>query len=186
VIRYEVAVSADAAALEIEMVLPAGLDPRLTVEPAALGFVEDVRRWDGAAWEALPETGGAPRADCRRSECRIKYRFQLVRAAAAIDDPDTAAARGDALVAPVSTWLLRPARLPPGGLRGRVHVTAPPPLTFVTGLSPVPDAADTYWFEPLPGFVSPYSAFGRFVDEKIRIGGATLVLAIATPGLDRD
>ncbi len=185
-IRYEVAVSADAAALEIEMVLSAGLDPRLTVEPAALRFVEDVRRWDGAAWRALPETGGAPRADCRRGECRIKYRFQLARAAAAIDDPDTAAARGDALVAPVSTWLLRPARLPSGGLRGRVHVAAPPPLTFVTGLSPVSDAADTYWFEPLPGFVSPYSAFGRFVDEKIRIGGATLDLAIATPGLDRD
>jgi len=185
-IQYDVAASPGAADLEIEMALPPGLDPRLIVDPAAIGFVEDVQRWDGAGWTPVLSVAGAPRADCRRTGCRIKYRFHLARAAAAIDDPDTAADRGGALVAPVSTWALRPEHLPDSGLRGRVHVVAPPPLAFVTGLAPVPGAADTYWVALLPGFVSPYSAFGRFDDEKIRIGGATLDLAIASPALDGD
>lgn len=186
VIRYEVAASTDAADLEIEMTLPPGVGARMTVDPAALGFVADVRRRDDAGWTSAPVSGGAPRADCRRTGCRIRYRFHLARAAAAIDDPDTAAARGDTLVAPASTWLLRPEQLPGGGLLGRVHVVAPSPLRFVTGLAPVTGAADTYWFEPLPGFVSPYAAFGRFADETILIGGATLDLAIASPALDGD
>jgi hypothetical protein len=186
-IRYEVTASAGAIDLGVEAELPPRLGSTFTVDPQAVGFVDGVGRAEGSGWVALPRTGNAWSAPgCRSTGCRIRYVFHLARAARSIDDPDTAATRGETLVAPASTWLLRPQPLPEAGLPARLHVRVSPPLAFVTGLPPVAGAASTFSVELLPSFVSPYSAFGQFHDEEVQIGGATLRLAVATPALDRD
>jgi hypothetical protein len=196
-IRYEVVASPDANDLLVEMELPPGLDSRLTIDPEAAAFVDDVRSVDvdGKVSEPVPALGN-PRATwspggCAARPCRVRYHFHLRAAARAIDDPDTAAVRGEALCAPVSTWLLRPAHIDetvPGqagvqGLQGRLHVVVTWPLTFLTGLPPVPRSDDTYVVTFLPHFVSPYSAFGHFQRERLSVGGADLELGIATPAL---
>jgi hypothetical protein len=186
-IRYEVVASKNAADLQIEAELPAGLGSTLAVDPVAGPFIDSLFQYRSGQWIAV--TGGQPgwrASGCARSGCRVRYVFHLRAAAEAIDDPDTAAVRGTALVAPASTWLLRPEPLPDGVLRGRVHVTVPDPLAFVTGLPRVAGVASTYAVALLPFFVSPYSAFGRFDVERLSIGGADIQLAVAAPSLTED
>jgi hypothetical protein len=220
VIRYRVVASLDAAELVVELELPAGLDSALAIDPDAAAFVEEVRSVDAARAESRPlhAIGGGVWAltGCGVSRCLVQYRFHLRAAAQALDDPDMAAVRGDALVAPMSSWLLRPAHLAQPGnlgareLHGLVHVVVPSPLTFLTGLPRVAhemseseigrvremerqgegesqgQAGGTYVFSYLPHFVSPYAAFGRFHRETLSIGGAKLELGIAAPDLMAD
>jgi len=188
-IRYDVVASADAGELRVEVVLPRGLGDTLTVDPEAARFVDDVTRLEGEDWQAVPRGPGGWRVPgCGPSGCRLRYVFHLRAAARSIDDPDTAAARGEALVSPASTWLLRPTAMPAGNLRGRLHVAVPPPLVFVTGLPRLSgvEGTSTYTVTLLPSFVSPYSAFGRFDEQRLDAGGAELELAIAAPILGPD
>jgi hypothetical protein len=184
--RYDVVAKAGGGDLQIEMSVPAGLGSALVVDPEATAFVDDVRREESGRWITIARTAAGWLApECRSAGCQIRYLFHLRAAARAIDDPDTAAERGGALVGPASTWLLRPEALPDGGLRAQVHVTVPPPFAFVTGLPPVPGEADTYLVALLPYFISPYAAFGRFDHEEIRAGGATIDLEVES-GLARE
>lgn len=186
-LRYEVVAKADGSDLQIEVSVPAGLRSALVVDPEATAFVDDVRREEFGHWVTVARTtAGWPAPECRRSGCRIRYLFHLRAAAHAIDDPDTAAERGGALVGPASTWLLRPEALPDGGLRAQVHVTMAPPFAFVTGLPRVSREADTYLVALLPYFVSPYAAFGRFDHDEIKAGGVTLDLEVESGGLTRE
>jgi hypothetical protein len=187
VLRYEVAAGADAADLQVEVAVPPGLGGFFTVDPAAVSFVEGVSLLASGAWVPVEPIGGAWRAPaCQRRACRLRYTFHLRAAAHGIRDPDLAAVRGEALVAPPGTWLLRPRDLSDATLRGRLHVTVPSPLSFVTGLPPAREAPDTYAVALLPLFLSPYSAFGRFEVESWRIGGADISFAVAIPSLGPD
>jgi hypothetical protein len=186
-LRYEVLAKADGSDLQIETNVPAGLHSPLVVDPEATAFVDDVRREESGRWLTVARTNAGWLApECRRSGCQIRYLFHLRAAALAIDDPDTAAERGGALVAPASTWLLRPETLPVGGLRAQVHVKVPVPFAFVTGLDRVPHEADTYLVALLPYFVSPYAAFGRFDHDEIHAGGATIDLEVESGSLARE
>lgn len=186
-IRYEVVTSPDAADLSVEVSLPAGLDSALTVDPQAQAFVEGLAILESGRWISLRAARGAWRApSCRRTGCRLRYVFHLRAAARTLDDPDTAAEREQVIVGPASTWLIRPLNLPDVGLRGRLHVNTTAPITFVTGLSRMPGIDDTYDVVLLPFFMSPYSAFGRFDVQTLRIGGAALDMAVAVPALGDD
>jgi hypothetical protein len=187
ILRYQVVASPGATELSVEMEVPPGLDAAFIADPGATSFVDGVAVMDGGRWAPLVGGRDGWRAGpCRRSGCRIRYVFHLRAAAGAVGDPDTAAERGRTLLAPASTWLLRPAHLPVGGLTGRLHVTTTAPVTFVTGLPRVPGMTDTYSVALLPLFVSPYSAFGEFEVDRRRVGGVDVQFAIAVPDLARD
>ncbi|MEP6655311.1 MAG: hypothetical protein ABJA82_18240 [Myxococcales bacterium] len=186
-IRYEVIADDEATNLQIEMWVPPGSGSSFTVDPDAVPFVDNVRFSQADHWSPLHDAGGTwTLSTCRRAGCRIRYLFHLRTAARALDEPDTAADRGGAIVAPAGTWLLRPSRVHDGGLHAQLHVTTSAPLTFVTGLPRIAGQADTYSVALLPFFVSPYSAFGRFSVETLKIGGAELDLATAAPTLAAD
>lgn len=134
-IRYEVIADAEATNLQVEMWVPPGSGSSFTVDPDAVPFVDNVRFSQADHRSPLHDVGGTWNLSiCRRAGCRIRYLFHLRTAARALDEPDTAAARGGAIVAPAGTWLLRPSRVPDGGLHAQLHVTTSAPLTFVTGL----------------------------------------------------
>jgi hypothetical protein len=187
VLRYQVVASPGAAELSVEVEVPPGLDAAFIADPEATSFFDGVAVLDARRW--VPLGGGRDGwrvGSCRRSGCRIRYVFHLRAAGAALGDPDSVAERGGALVSPASTWLLRPAHLPDGGLTGRLHVTTAGPVRFVTGLPRVPGLTDTYSVTLLPHFVSPYSAFGEFEVEQRRVGGVDVLFAIAAADLTRD
>jgi hypothetical protein len=187
-VTYEVTAAGDAAELHVEAVMPAGVGATFTVDPQAVPFVDEVvaERLKGSESLAVSSAGSWTVAGCERTGCRIRYVFHLKAAAQAIGDPDTAAIRGAALVAPVSTWLLRPQPLPAQVLDGILHVVVAGPTSFVTGLPPVRDMPGKYRVALLPFFVSPYAAFGSFLRERHRVGGADLELAIEAPHLAGD
>jgi hypothetical protein len=179
-VRYLVAASPGAEVLTVE-VFP-GAARWLTLDPDLMSYVADLAvevapgRWTPVAardggW-ALPAAGA-----------HVRYRFLLGRAADAIGDVDVAARARRALVAPPTTWLVRPSTE-----RGRV----PYQLRFAGGdadtvfASPLPAVApDTYASSFGPSGIGPYAAFGPFTRESMFVGGGTVAMAVAR-GLDAD
>ncbi|HEU4539360.1 MAG TPA: hypothetical protein VFS00_34815, partial [Polyangiaceae bacterium] len=167
-----------------------GSPEELSVSEGVEPFVRDVEVERGGAWARVEPRGGSwfvP--SCPGWGCRVRYRFLLADAAAAIGDLDLAEAYGgeahggEAFVAPPSTWLLRPLEATGPG-RVRLSVATPPGVEFVTGLraeggafvAGVADVAD-----------APYSGFGRFRTRRLEVeGGAAIDLAFAPGALGLD
>jgi hypothetical protein len=151
----------------------------LRVDDEAVPFVHDVEYASGSQWLKATAGRAAWSVPCGASGCRVRYRFALRAAATTLNDADTAIASGDVVVAPPSTWLLRPAE---GALQGRFrfHVTYEAPTRFTAGTHPSPDgSADT--FEAITPMLarSSFAVFGPFHQEEIRTGSARVVVAIA-------
>jgi hypothetical protein len=109
-------------------VAAAALGP-LAVDDSAMDYVTDLTVAGEVRSPARVKEGFS--VACPAS-CRITYRFRLREAAQRIADVDTASALGGAVVAPPSTWLLRPARAFEG--RYRFRVEAPASGGFASGI----------------------------------------------------
>jgi hypothetical protein len=157
----------------------------LSVDDQATRFVQGVEYFVPGAkqtqWVAVAARGSVWPLTCR-SVCRVRYRFALHEAGVTLADADTAIAFEDIVVAPPSTWLLRPdSPTQPG--RFRVHVTALPPTRFAAGTRPSPDgAADTFEASTDALDRSSFAVFGRFDEEDIVSGSSRVVAAIAPSG----
>jgi predicted metalloprotease with PDZ domain len=171
-IRYEVTVEAAARELVVHATLPAGVRA-LVAADGVERFVRDVV--DGSG-RPIERTEGRWPVACARG-CAVRYRFLLRAAGDAFDDPDVATTEGDAVEAPPSSWLLRPAAAG-GATRCILHVTTSPPLRFVTGVRAVPGRDDTYATTLDDLESSPYSAFGVFRTRTIEAAGARITLAV--------
>jgi hypothetical protein len=93
-------------------------------------------------------------------------------------DIETALASGDVVVAPPSTWLLRPDEATPGSFR--YHVTTTPPLRFVAATHPSPDGApDTY--EAPTGTLdgAGFATFGPPHGGTFESGASRVVVSVA-------
>ncbi len=112
----------------------------------------------------------------------VRYRFSLREAADKIADVETAIASGDVVVAPPSTWLLRPEDATPGDYR--FHVATEPGDRFVAATHPSPDGAPGTYEAPTATLDSAgFAAFGRFHEAAVESGPARVVVAIAPQGL---
>jgi hypothetical protein len=98
-----------------------------------------------------------------------------------IDRFGFAALRGGVLLAPPSTWLLHP-RAYEGDDRYRLSVRGVPPLRFVSGV-PLSASADGSRESPAKLlFEAPYSAFGRFREQRVAVSGGTIVASVGLDG----
>lgn len=174
-VAYEIAVDARARELAVTATLPPGA--------RVLGLTEGAQRFVRDAVDGA----GAPLArrddrwvvGCDRG-CTIKYRFLLREAGDDFDDPDVATTEGEIVEAPPATWLLRPLDLE-GSTTCRLHVTAPPPVRFATGIPPSKSTPGTYEIALDDVDSSPYSAFGPTRSRTVDVPGARIELAVA-PG----
>jgi hypothetical protein len=108
----------------------------------------------------------------------VRYRFALREAAEQRMAIDTAVAAGDVIVAPPSTWLMRPDDATPGSFR--FHVVADPPARFVAGTNPAPDGEpDTYEAPTSTLDASSFAAFGPFHEATVSSGTSRVVVAVA-------
>ncbi len=177
---YEVSAGPGARELRVEVLL----------RPSSGGFifeegqgryardVEAADAWGGPWKPAAVEDDALIAPACDHDYCRVRYRFLLAEAARNSRPRSAEFEQGGALVAPPSTWLVRPADRGVGFYI--LHVTTPPGLTFVTGLIPMvlggtpilyrADLAD------LPE--APYSAFGPFTTEHVKVEGGEVEVAI--------
>jgi len=170
---YEVAAGEGARELRVEAVIAAGYSQEFSVDEGAEPFVRDVAVDAGGGWHAVAPTHDSWMApECARG-CKLRYRFELERAAQALDGEE-GERLGAVTQAPPSTWLLHPLHARPGRAY-RFHVTTPPGIGFVTGVHRV--ARDSYGADVTQLRDSPYSAFGPLSVETVRVGGATLEVA---------
>jgi hypothetical protein len=156
--------------LAIEMTIPvaAGLGT-LSVDRPAMGYVSDLSV-DGDRRRVASRKEGFEVA-CVTAPCRIKYRFLLRDAARHLADVDRAAELGGAVVAPPSTWLLRPAT---AGFRYRFRVEGSPGLGFATGVRSTTGAEGRIYEGDLAEVDA--SAFAVFGEVKI--------LPLSPPGIE--
>jgi hypothetical protein len=130
----------------------------------------------GAAWVPVDGSGPSWRVPCATG-CRMRYRYALREAAAALKEPQTAIASSEVLVAPPATWLLRPE---PAGGRFRFHVAIEPPRRFATGVRRSPGGSpDTFEGATSDLEDSSFAVFGTFDDETIRGGAVEADVAVA-------
>jgi hypothetical protein len=179
--EYRVRATDGAHELTIEVELPAGVPAELGVDAFADPFLVDLEMaTDAGGWQPLARTGRrwiVPR--CRARGCTLRYRYSLGSAAAQIDRFAYAGYRAGALLAPPSTFLLAPQDYAGDDLY-RFSVEAAPGESFVTGVWP--DASGQRYAAPANVlFQAPYSAFGRFERESLRVAGGLLRVMIA-PG----
>ncbi len=160
-----------------------GSEGEFRVDQASSAFVRDVAYASGPRWVAAAATSSGWAVPCGPSGCRVRYRFVLRSAATTLNDVDTAIASGDVVVAPPSTWLLRPAADAVRG-RFRFHVSCDAPTRFTAGTRPALDgAADTFEASAAALDQSSFAAFGRFHEAEVHGDGSRVVVAIAPQGL---
>jgi hypothetical protein len=178
--RYDVAAGPEARTLDIDARLAPGSGGVLVVDPGLHEFIRDARLEEAGGWRSLARSGAALLApECEQAGCRIRYRFDLAGATKQIDDLYRAREHHGALLAPPSSWLLRPLRNRYG--RYRFHVTTPAGLGFVSGVARAAGTDDAYeaTIESLDR--ASYSGFGPFEVTRLEAGGGVVELAIA-PG----
>ncbi len=124
--------------------------------------------------------GGTLIAKACELGCSIDYRFDLGAAARALDDPGTAAKRGDTFLAPPSTWLFHPEE-PPVGTRFEIAVHSTVHVEFASGSKAKGGIYEGTWedlAEP------PYAAFGSMRRLTVPIGRRSIQVAIVGPHPD--
>jgi len=195
---FEVTAGAGGRELAVEARFEGGTGEHFSFESRTVPFVTGAQIWRGGAWkDAAVKGDGLAAPGCGRAACRVRYTFQLEKAARSINDHGTAFVHGQAVLAPASTWLVRPdnapslgrppastsagadGAVPPEAGRYRLHVSTPEGLRFVTGLFPVRGLADTYALDQLED--APYAGFAAFELREARAHGGAVQVAIA-PG----
>jgi hypothetical protein len=174
-IRYRVTADEGARSLAVEASFPPGTPADMTVDGPARSFVTSLEVAEDGGWRAVPAERGTWALPRCRSGCRLRYRFLLARAAAELDEVDLAAAVAGVVVAPTSTWLLRPIHPKPGQFSLVVHV--PEGWTFVSGLHR--EADGSYRAPVREDWKAPYAAFGALALHALSVAGGTIEVAVA-------
>ena len=182
VVEYDVSCERRCAELRVEATVPAAMGNGLVIESGFGPYLKEAQYEDGGRWVAAEVRGDevvAPR--CRSRACRVRYRMRLAEAARQMQESGRAFAQDGMLIAPPSSWLLRPPGAVAGG-RFRLRVAPPGDARFVTGL--FEGDSDGVYEGVLDDLEdAPYSAFGPFVAQTIRVGKQVVEVAIA-PGLE--
>jgi hypothetical protein len=181
----------DATLLEAE---PAVLDVRVeckgreltgftSSENAAAPHIRDVRTLSG---RQLDSRGYRWQLPAPSSAASIRYQIDLDAIARDVDHFDVSQRVGRSIVAPVSTWLLRPEPID-AGVPVNLRVHTPPGVDFSTGLR---KSGDHYSLDAHEIRTATYAVFGRFEQRSIRLpplarhASATLELAVLDAPLE--
>jgi hypothetical protein len=176
-----------ALALRIDARFAATAEATIDGDDAARPFVHGVEYDAQGEWRPAPRRDdGAWVTPCHADPagCRVHYAISLGEAATRIDDVETAWAGGGLVVAPPSTWLLRPAGDPKPGARFRFRVIGEPGVRFATGVRPSPDgAADSFEAQTAAIDSVTFAVFGPFRVQVVTQGKARIEVVSAPSGL---
>jgi hypothetical protein len=155
VFGYRAELSLDGKSLSVEASFPSSME--LIVDEGADAFIRGLK--------PCPPSG----------PCVVRYRFLLSEAARFFRDPSEVALEDGVVIAPPSTWLLRPLTSPPGAV-ARFEVRTHGAERFATGVFEA--GAGVYELAADSLQNPPMSAFGPFrMLQPIEIGGGRIEVA---------
>jgi hypothetical protein len=182
--RYRVSAGPAAEQLCVEVDLPRGAASPLhwQVEAPLGPFVRDVAMAEGGAFRPVPARDGGfvvPACGGER-DCRLRYRVLLGDAASALHDRNLALWYRSAILAPPTSWLLRPAlvRAP-----YRATIATPPSLRFVSGLLLSASDPSVYEGDVADLDEAPYAAFGPLSVTRATLPSGSLDIALGSGDL---
>jgi hypothetical protein len=180
--NYRVEAIAGARELHVRATLPPGVPAELELDRFASPYLRDLELRTARGWRSLPGAGESWLVpECRALGCELRYRFLLAQAATEIDRFGFAALRGGVLLAPPSTWLLHPLDYQGRDLY-RLQVNSDAQTSFVSGVWPSPRADGTREAPAELLFQAPYSAFGRFREQRVAVRGGLIHASIGLDG----
>lgn len=140
------------------------LEAFVVSEDAVTPHVHDVHTASG---EALVRNGNRFELGERRADASLHYRIDLDAVATRADSMDIALRQGRSMVAPVSTWLLRP---DPSyaDLNVNVHMELAAGVSFTTGLTRRGNDYRIYAHEIS---VATYAVFGGYASKQVSVAG---------------
>jgi hypothetical protein len=180
---YEVqALGSGVQELRVQADFSTGASESLETDSDAAPYVHDVQVWSGGAWRAAARQEDSWTASCRAG-CRVQYRFALREAAVQLDSIDFAMAAGGLVIAPPSSWLLRPSTSDGRG-RYRFRVRMEGDARFATGIAPAPDGAPDTFEAATSGIDgASFAVFGPLHLQTIQSGESRVDVAIAPQGI---
>ena len=141
-----------------------GLAAFSSAEPLAVPFVSNVRLPSG---ESLAARGDAWQLPDDRDEALISYRVDLEAMGESVDDFDVALSLRGGVIAPVSSWILRPSPIQ-SGAPVTIRVRTADGAGFTSGLR---REGDLYHLETHEIRVGTYSVFGAFRSTRFAVPG---------------
>jgi hypothetical protein len=172
---YDVRASPGAHELSVTATFTGETDTELTVEEGGEPYVADVEVLRPRGSHLQERNRSWFLRDPCRPECVVRYRYRLLDAARAEDDVAIARLVGDAIEAPPSTWLLRPARAF-HGTPFQFRVTTAEGDAFVSGVFPDPAAPGAYAGTTDDHYQLAYAAFGRLRVRELHGGRVQLAI----------
>jgi hypothetical protein len=158
-------VSAQPAVLEVDAHCSGReLGAFVVSEDTITPHVHDVRTASG---QSLTRTGNRFVLAEKRTDATLHYRIDLDAVATRADSMDIALRQGRSMVAPVSTWLLRPDPTY-ADLNVTVHMELAPGVSFTTGLTRRGADYRLYAHEIS---VATYAVFGAFASKQVSVAG---------------
>jgi hypothetical protein len=173
-LRYEARlVGSSPTVLDVTMDITGGAE---TLEADAPDAIASIEVHDARGRRVPVRQGRMIAIDCRAS-CRVVYRYDLSAAARAAGGSfDVAVESGGDVVAPASTWMLRPAPLAPH-VPVELRVRVPDGMRFASGLRRG-EAPETFALRSEELRTLGFTAFGRFTSLHIEATGGTVEVAI--------
>jgi len=162
---YDVTVARWTAVLDVSVRCKGFRHSAFLASPPLVRFASNAGTVDGSP---LAPTGSRYALPAR-APSGIDYRMDLDRASEALDDVDLALSIGRSIIAPASSFLLRPEPAPPE-LEARVRVTVPPGSRFATGLE---RRGDAFVVRAPEIRTATYSIFGAFESDVISLPSLT-------------
>ncbi len=187
--RFRVAASPGATELCVEVDLPRGAAAPHTwaIEDVMQPYLRDLAFAGDGVFRAVPAVAGGwlVPACAGSAPCRLRYRFMLAEAGKALGDHDRAALQDGAVLAPPSTWLIRPQQV---HAPFQLAVTTAPGDRFVTGLALATPGGATFHGDIGALEDTPYAAFGRLEVVRKTVPGGLVDIAFIggrpTPAID--
>jgi predicted metalloprotease with PDZ domain len=175
---YAVTAGPGARELRVEARFARAVGAAFTFDDGLGPFVDEAEVRVGRSWAKAETRGDVVLAPaCERGPCRLRYRVQLGRAARALNDRGIAAAYGDLLLAPPSSWLARPLGDRRAG-RYRFTVKTPEGVSFATGVARAGAGAYEAGTDDL--WQAPYSAFGPLEHARVPVTGGVVDVALGS------
>lgn len=180
--RYEVVVHDGAEVLSVAATFPVGTTPKLSVSDGAEPYVKEVEIENRGEWQRLPLMDDIWIAPTCAGGCRLRYQFDLAKAAITLDRDDLASGQSGVIQAPPATWLLHPLDAQEPEQRFRFHVTIATGVSFATGVSRARDGSAATFEAPARDLgAPPYSLFGKLKVRRVTFDNSYVEVAMG-PG----